>query len=226
MKNRLKSLAAPKTWEIKRKKHVWTMKCKGPHRIEQSIPVGTILKEYFKYAKTTKDAKNIVYRKGVFVNGRRINDICYGVGIMDVFEIPELKEKYLMLINTRGKLCMVKTDIEFIISKITGKKTVKGKTQLNLFGGGNVIAEKDGFKTGDTLLLGLKDGKIKEHIRLAEGAVCMLLGGNHVEERGNIKGIHEEKLIITGEDKKEFETLKRFVYVVGKEKSPINVCAK
>jgi small subunit ribosomal protein S4e len=199
------------------------MKPKGPHKLENSIPVSTLLRDYLKHAKTSREIKNIVNYKNILVDGRRIKKVSYGIGIMDVIEISELKEKYVMLINTRGRLYLAKTDLNFKIAKITDKKRIKNKTQLNLFGGKNIVVDKDVFKVGDSILLEFKDNKIKDHIKFAAGASCMLLGGSHIGEFGSIKNIEEDKITITGEKGNDFETLKQFVYVVGKEKPLIKI---
>ena len=226
MKNRLKSMATPRTWLIKRKKNVWTLKPKGSHKIEHCLPIGTILRDCLKHAKTTRELKNIIYRKGILVDSKKISDIHHSIGIMDIVEVPELKEKYIMLINTRGQLYLEKTDLKFKVAKIIGKKKIGKKIQLNLFGGKNVVADKDDFKVGDTVLLDLKDYSIKDKINLAEGASCMLLGGSHIGEFGKIKKIQDHRITIEGEPGNEFETLKKFVYVTGKEKSLIETVKK
>jgi len=226
MKNRLKSMAVPSSWGIKRKKNIWTLKPKGSHSTEHCLPIATILRDYLKHAKSTRELKNIVYRKGILVDNRKIKDIHHGIGIMDIIEIPELKEKYIMLINTRGKLCFEKTDLKFKIAKIIGKKKVGKKVQLNLFGGKNVLVEKDDFKVGDTVLLELKDYSIKEKIKLGEGVSCMLLGGSHIGEFGKIKKIEGDRIVIEGKSGNEFETLKKFVYVAGKDKPLVEISEK
>jgi small subunit ribosomal protein S4e len=226
MKNKLKSIAVPKTWTIKRKKNIWTMKPVGGHRLEHSLPVSTLLKVYLKHAKTTKETRSIVNLKGILVDGRKIKKINIGVGIMDILEIPVLKEKYVMMINQRGQLYPLKTDLTFKIAKITNKTRKGNKTQLNLFGGQNLIVDKDSFKVGDTITLDLKEGKVKDHIKFAEGASCMLLGGSHIGEIGNIKKIEDDKIIISGKSGNEFETLKKFIYVIGKDKPLIKIDEK
>ena len=218
MKNRLKSIAAPKTWQIKRKKSIWIVKPKGPHKTENSLAIATLLREYLRHAKTSREIKNIIYYKQVLIDGRKVKKINESAGIMDIIEIPDLKEKYVMTINSRGKLALQKTELSFKIAKIIGKKTQGKTTQLNLFGGKNILVEKDEYKVGDTVLLNLKDLKIKEHLKFAEGMNCLLLGGSHIGEVGIIKKIDGNKIILTSDSGNDFETLKKFVYIVGKEK--------
>ncbi len=226
MKNRLKSIATPRTWAIKRKKNIWTMKPKGPHKLEQSLPLATLFKDFLKYAKTTKEVQTIITTKGVLINNKKAKDVHASVGLMDIMEIPEIKEKYILLINTRGKLYVQKTELDTKICKIIGKKVIKGKVQLNLFGGENIVVEKDEYKTGDSLLINLKDNKIKDNLKLEKGANCILLSGSHTGEIGKIKDIEDkEKMTITSKEK-DFETLKESVYVIGKDKPLIEIIEK
>ena len=223
MISKLKSIAAPKTWALKRKKNVWTMKPKGGHKLAYSLPVSTLLKLYLKHAKTTKEVKDIINHKTILVDGVKINKINHGIGVMDIFEIPELKEKHIILINKRGKLYPAKTDLNFKISKIIGKTKRGKKTQINLFGGKNILVDKDIYKVGDSLLIEIKDFKIKDHIKFEDGAFCFLLAGSHIGETGRIKKIEEDRIIISGEDGNEFETLKKFIYIIGKEKPLVKI---
>lgn len=213
-KNHLKRIAAPRSWSIKRKAKYWIVRPKSAHKIGNCIPVAVLIRDFLKYSKTLREVKNIVNTKNVLVNGKRVKDIHLGIGLMDVFEIPDLKEKYIILINNLGKIVIEKTKLEFRISKIVSKRKIGQKTQLNLFGGGNFIVDKDSYKTGDSIVADNK--KIKEHLKFEQGASCLLTGGSHIGEFGKISKIEKNKVTIkAGEE--EFETLKDFVYITGKE---------
>jgi len=213
-KNHIKRISAPRSWNIGRKKYNWVVRAKGPHKLEQCIPIAVLLRDMLKYAKILRDVKNIAMTKTLLVNGRGTRDINYGVGLMDIFEIPELNEKYIIVLSKLGMITAVKTKADFKTAKIIGKKKIGKKTQLNLFGGENLIIEKDSYKTGDSIGLSLKDRKIKEHFKFEEGASCFLTGGGHIGEFGKISKIEGKKIAVkSGEE--EFETLKDFVYVTG-----------
>ncbi|MBW3023297.1 hypothetical protein KY308_04290 [Candidatus Woesearchaeota archaeon] len=216
VKNHMKRISAPRSWNIRRKKNIWITAVKSSHKKENSIPVAVLLRDMLKHAKTLRDVNNIMRTKTPLVNGSEINDTHLGIGVMDIFEIPEVKEKYVILLNRLGKLIASKTKSEFKISKIMDKKRVGKKTQLNFYGGGNVLVDKDVYKTGDSVAMGLADKKIKNHYKFEEGANCFLTGGGHIGEFGKISKIEKSKVIVkVGED--EFETLKKFIYVTGKE---------
>ncbi|MEM4336734.1 MAG: 30S ribosomal protein S4e [Candidatus Woesearchaeota archaeon] len=214
-KNHLKRIAAPHSWKIKRKKHIWVIRAKGPHKLENSIPLAVLLRDILKHAKTMKEVKDIINNKVILVNGKRRKDPHFGIGIMDIVEIPEVKEKYIILIDKLGKIIALKTNLNSRISKIINKKRIGKRTQLNLFGGENFIVEKDNYKTGDSVIIDNK--KIKEHLKFEEGANCFLTGGSHKGEFGNVSKIEKDSVFVKI-DNSEFETKKDFIYIIGKEK--------
>ena len=75
MKRHLKIMAAPKSWPVERKERIWiTRPNPGPHTLESSISISLILK-LLKYAKTTKETKQIINEKKVLVNNNLVRDI-------------------------------------------------------------------------------------------------------------------------------------------------------
>lgn len=221
-KNHLKTIATPRTWAIKRKKTVWITKPKGGYKLENCMSINTLLKDFLKYAKTKKEVKRIITKKGILINGISIKKFKQSAGLMDMITIPSIKESYRIFLNGKGKLDLLKTDEKIKLCKITNKTRVKGKTQLNLFGGKNVLVGKDVFKVGDTVVFEFPENKIKDHIKFGEGSCCYLIGGNHIGETGVIKKIEGNKVLVKGKEE-EFETLKKFVYIVGKEKPLIKL---
>lgn len=216
-KNHLKSIAAPKTWKIKRKKHIWITKPKGSHKLEQCMSINTILKDFLKYAKTNREVKRIISKKGVFIDGVKIKKPDQSAGLMDIIAIPEIKESYRIMLDGKGKIDLVKVDEKTKLCKIINKTKIGKKTQLNLFGGKNILVDKDDYKVGDTVILEFPENKIKGSVKLEKGSLCYLIGGNHIGEVGIINKIEGDKIIVKTKDE-EFETLKKFIYMVGKEK--------
>ena len=95
-KSHLKRLNAPKSWPISRKRNMWiTRPSSGPHKLVESMPLNTILKELLKYPKITKEVKNILNKKEILVDKIPRKDIGFPVGIYDVIEIPKTKEYFL-----------------------------------------------------------------------------------------------------------------------------------
>jgi len=224
-------LAAPKSWPIERKISRWILRpvC-GPHAIKNCLPIGVILKEILKHSKTTKEVNFILNQGFVLVNNIVRKDKKFPIGLMDVFEIKPLNESYRMVFSKKGKLSLLKIKDKGIrICKIIGKTTVKAKkTQLNLNDGRNILISKGDYHVGDSVVLDLAKQSIKDSLKLEKGAAVYLIGGKHIGYIGKVKdiiaanGLQKSKIVldIAG---KEFETLKEYAFVVGKEKPVIEL---
>jgi small subunit ribosomal protein S4e len=99
-----------------------------------------------------------------------------------------------------------------------------GKIQLNLHDGRNILIDKNKYKTGDVLKLGLPEQKIQTSYNFEAGNIAMLIGGHHVGEYSTISKYEEIKSpkpnIVYFDD---FSTIKDYVFVVGQEKPEITV---
>jgi len=227
VKNHLKSIMMPKTWQIERKKTVFvTRPNPGAHKMMLSMPLNIIMKELIKCAKTTKEVKRILHDKEILVDGRKRKDEKYPVGIMDVVSIPEIKKDYRMIINKKGKLNVLdipKEEANIKLSRIEDKTIIpKGKIQLNLSDGRNLLVEKGDYGTGDTIVLSLPEQSIKSHMKLQTGMTALLVGGKHIGHMGKIEEIRADMIKVNiGET--SYETLKRYAFVVGKEKPTITL---
>lgn len=230
MKDHLKRMAAPNSWQITRKNRKWLVRSNpGAHKTTRSVPLAVLLRDMLGQANNIREVKNILTKKQVIVNGLRVKDHKLPVGLMDVVSFPDSGEYFRILINHKGKIYAKKiekkTDAEVKMFKIKNKNLVKNKVQLNLSSGNNLLVDKDVYKTGDSLLLSIgKDGKkeIKNHLKLDKGCVVYLTGGAHIGEMGEIDSISGNKIIvkINGEP---FETLKKYAFVIGKEKPLIEI---
>ena len=105
------------------------------------------------------------------------------------------------------------------VSKVVGKTALsKGKIQLNLHDGKNILSDID-VKVGDSVVLSLPDLKIKEVLPLKEGATIFLTKGKHGGSVGVLKEIkNNEATYSTGG--KDVETAKGYLFVVGNGKEP------
>ena len=231
VKNHLKRIAAPKTWLIGRKESKFVSRpSAGPHKLQHGMALSVAMREVLKVAKSAKEAKKIIKHKDVFVDKRKRIDERYPVGIMDVVEFPQLEEQYRLLLDRKGRMNAVKADAKEAatkLSRIESKtKVSKGKTQLNMFDGRNVLVDKDTYKTGDTLQLSLPDQKIVNHFKLEKGMISILIGGKHSGMIATIEEISDKKVIIKAAKNQKFETLKKHVFVVGKDKPALYSISK
>jgi len=226
-KAHLKRLTIPESWPISKKgiKFV-TRPNPGPHSTKVSMPLNLILKEMLNYAKNNREVKTILFNRGVFVDGKRINDYRHAVGLLDSIEIPEIKKCFRVIIDKKEKIKLVeieKKEAIIKLCKINNKTKVKGKTQLNLYDGRNIFVDNDDYKTGDSLVLELPKQEIKGHIRLDKNKLVYLIGGKHTGEFGTIIGISSNKITYKREDGETIETLKKYAFVIGEDKPAIKI---
>lgn len=227
-KKHLKSVATPKTWNISRKETVFiTRPYPGAHSMLYSMPLNVIMKELIKCAQTTREVQLILKTKQVLVDGMRRNEFKLPVGLMDTLSLPDINEHYRIILDSRGKLMAIGIPQEETIVKpcrIMGKTVLgKGKAQLNLSGGRNMLVQKEtDYAVGDTLLVTLPKQEIKQHFKLEKGAFVYLIGGSHIGETGLIEEISGNKIRIKA-DHGVYETPKHYVFVLGKEKAAITL---
>lgn len=225
MSNHLKRVAAPASWPILKRTTKYVAKVSpGPQGMNYALPMSLVLK-ITGHARTTFESKRILLNNNVLVDGRRVKSTAFPVGIMDVITLPT-NEQYRMLINTKGKLCMVpitKAETTFKPCRITNKKTVrKGKIQLNLTSGRNVLVEKNEHKPGDTIILTIPKQQIKQHLKLEKNNYALIVAGKHAGTHGRIKNVTDE-LVTLEHDKKTVQTASEYAIVIGKEKPIIKL---
>ena len=227
VKNHLKRLNTPKTWDVKRKRIKFIIRPNpGAHSLDDGMPIGVILRDLLGYAKTTREVKRILQENNIIVDGIRRKDPHFSVGFMDTIKFTEIKEAFRVIINKRGKISLLKInekESSLKPCKIKGKTKLKAKTQLNLFDGKNILIEKDDYKTGDTLLLSLPKQEIKAHLKLEKGALICLTMGSHIGEVGVVEDIMANKIKCKTKKGSVFETLKKYAFVIGKDKPIVTI---
>jgi small subunit ribosomal protein S4e len=225
-KKHMKSMSAPRAWPILRKKNKYTTRPNPGKSFKYSMPINIILKDFLKIANTTREAKYILRNKEILVDGKKRIDFKLPVGFMDVITVPELDEVYRVLITQKGKISfhkIQKEESDIKILKITGKtKIKKGKLQLNLFDSSNMLVDKDVYAIGDSVVVSLKDKKIKSVLKLEKGAFVIMLSGKYIGKHGVIESVSDYSIIVNIGDVKA-QTLKEYAYVLGKEKPEIKM---
>lgn len=242
-RRQLKRIAAPKLYPVPRKKGgKFVIKpSPGPHPADRCIPIGVVLRDILGYARTLREVKKILNSGFVMVDGRKIKDYKFPVGIMDVIHITETDE-YFRILPFRRKLFLHeinKEEANLKIVKIVNKRYVKGgNIQLNLFDGRNILFKINSeeerkkilnqYKVGDSLAITVPDQKIIEHLPMDINNYAMVILGRHMGEHGVIKSLHRmfgprastaeiakgEETIITAMD---------YLYVIGKKNPMITL---
>lgn len=228
----LKTLASPKAMKVHRKENVFVMKAApGPYKASEAVPIGVLLRDYLGLAANRKEVRYILHNNEVIVNGRRVKDERFPLGLLDVVSIPASGKHYLIKVDSNARLYPEEISEEKSktkLCKLVDKTVVKGgKLQLNLYGGGNILADvKDSKKypVGGTLVLKLPEMKIAGFIELAEGKTALVAWGRHAGKVGKVAGITKSglnlKSLTTIESEGEkLQTNTDYIFIVG-DKEP------
>ncbi len=227
MSSHLKRLASPRSWPVLRKTTTFVTKPNpGTHSLEECIPLNVLVKDVLGLADSTREVKKLLKLNNVFVDGVRRMDIKFPVGIMDTVTIRETGKHYRVIVNKKGKIALTeisKDESDIKPCKIVNKSLMKGKIQLNLSDGRNILVEKDGYKTGDTLILKLPEQAIEEHIKIGKDVVVFLTKGKHIGETGVVTDISGRRTKYKTDKGDVVETSTDYVLVIGKDKPAIKV---
>ena len=232
MSKHLKRLNAPRTLQIHRKEETWTIKSSpGPHPLDESIPLGLIIRNYLNLGDTLKETKRIISNGEILVDGTIRKNHKFPCGFMDVISIPKLKKDYRVLFNRRGKLILIPIttkEATWKLCRIENKIIVKGKKiQINFHDGNNKLIKKDEYKTGDVLKISFKDKKIDDIFKFEKGTISMIIGGSHIGEVVNIEDIEiissSNPNLVKMKGKNDFSTLQKYVFPIGKAKPAIEL---
>lgn len=220
----LKRINAPKSWPIERKASKFVAKpLPGPHKLQESMPLGVILREILKIGNIKREIKIALNNKNVLVNNVVRKEFRFPVGILDTLAIPELNKFFRLIYNKKGKLNLTeipKEETHQKILKIIGKTILKkGKVQLNLYDGENLIVEKDNYKVGDSVIL--KENKIVKHLKFDKDSLVYLTGGKHIGAKGKVVEIKKnlgigKNVLVYKIDNDVHETLAEYAYVLEK----------
>ena len=122
-KGHIKRLNAPKYFAIHRKEHAYTTKQNpGRHSLEKSVAL-TVLVEKLGLASNRKDSNRIINEGMVSVNGRKITDAKYPVGLHDVLAAGS--EKHMVGINNKGQVYFKKSEKGAQVYKVVGRVQIQ-----------------------------------------------------------------------------------------------------
>ena len=230
MRTTLKSVAAPKNWPIKRKNSVFTFRPNpGAHPKTMCISLGTALKDILKMGDTGREIRRIIGQRIVFVDGRPTRDFKRAIGLMDVVSIPKIGQSWRVLLDSKNRITLVpiREDMaKWKLVRIENKTTIrKGRIQLNMHDGRNLLLEKNAHKTGDVLKISLPDQKIIEAYPFEKGNKALIVGGSHSGELVTIGQIQVTKECAPNKVSMNegYATVQTNVFIVGKAKPEITL---
>ena len=227
----LKRHSAPTSWKIKRKNITFIAKPNsGSMKSKYVVPVVVLLRDVLNYAQTMKEVKLIIHNEEVLVNGKRVQDHKYPIGMFDVVEIKKTSEKFVILFNEFGKLKTIATKDNLIYLKLAGKTVFKGGNfQLNFMNGFNLIVNAKAFagiNVNDTVVYDFIKKKVSSVINLKEGAAVYLFDGKFkghfaiVKSFVSYNGVTRD-LVNIEYNNEAHSTAKDYCYVVGSNKNDL-----
>ena len=232
MSRHLKRYFTPKAWKIKRKGIKFVAKpSPGAHKIKMSLPINIILRDILNYANSNREVKFILEKRNVTVDGIRMKNYRFSVGLLDILSLNDINEYFRVILDKKGKIDLIKIGKEesmLKLCKIVGKKLlIKGKIQLNLYDGKNIVVQENSYKVGDVILLNLgKKNEIKDKVSFDKNVLIYLIGGKHTGQIGTVQDIIGNRILYKTESGDVVETLKGYAFPVGKDKPLISLTGR
>jgi len=192
---------------VQRKAVKWLLApAPGPHKKFESVSAGVILRDVLCRAKNMHEAKKLLNMGAFLVDGKKITEPRFPVGLMDIVSEPIEKKTYRM--DLAGpNLALKKVTGEAAARKylkVANKHTVSGaKTVITFHDGRNYLGDKH-ISTGDTCVFSVPEFKLVSHIKLAPGAECLVVEGKHRGERAKLEkiierpGSHKSEVLMSG----------------------------
>ncbi|MCX8175076.1 MAG: S4 domain-containing protein [Candidatus Micrarchaeota archaeon] len=214
--------AAKRLGVVSRKKLKWLLSpSAGPHPKEQSVSAGVLLRDILGRAKNLREAKRILQSGNLLVDGKKITDPKFPIGLMDIVCEPAEGKTYRMSLSGE-RLVPVEVKGDAASSKylkVTGKRTIRGgKTQISFHDGRTYLGDKN-IMTGDTCVFSIPDFKMASHLKFAPGCLCLVTEGRHRGELARLEkmierpGSHDAEALLKG-SAGEFVTVAKYLFVV------------
>lgn len=223
MSKHLKKLASPVLWKQPRKGMKWSVRARaGPHKRSESVPLMVMIRDILHLADTSKEARNIISRGLVQVDGRIVKDYQRPIGFMDVLSLKEAEVHKRVLMDRNGILTLSgidPKDANWKLVKVTRKRIYEGgKIHIASHDGRVLITDDKNIKRGDTLKISIPEQKILEVYPMVSGTSVYVTGGAHKGQTTKIKDIsvsrsYQENTI---ESSDNFTTTTSNIFVLGK----------
>ena len=219
----MKSLNAPRFFGVAKKEHTYTAKPRaGRHSLDKSVALQTILKKTELFSGTAEAVKSIKAMQ-IAVNGKKVNDPKYSVGLNDIISIEPIDKKFFIGISKQGRstISEQKKGSEQRHAKVIGKYLTRGKKlMLRLHDGSIMAAPAPSIAVGDTIEFS-ETNEFKRHLPTKAGAQCMVIDGVHVGVEGKIinikKGTMHSSAVATIEQNngEKFDTIVENIITIG-----------
>ncbi len=224
-----KRLASSKVKDLKRKEAKFSIRSRaGGHKGEKSVPLGFVVRDLLGVAKTAKEAKRIINKGMVKIDGIIRKDYKFAVGLFDSVNLPKTKKSYRVIYDSLGRIQVKEINEKNSsnkICKVVGKrKTKKGKIQLTTHDGRNILEKESKIRVGDSIKIRLPSQKIESVLELKKGNLGYLVGGSNIGKIAKIveiePGTIKRPRLVKLEKESKFQSVETNVFVVG-EKKPL-----
>jgi len=236
----LRRYQAPEWWPVSIKEATWVVRpSPGPHPLFKSLPLAILVRDVLRYTKTLREARYVIGKGLIKVDGEVRRNYKYPVGLMDVVEIIPTNEAYRIVPHPIKFLWPVpinKEEARYKLCRIEDKTMVNGgQIQLNLHDGKNIqLTREEGSKysTLDSVLIDLTENKIVDYIKLELGVLGLVVDGRNVGYHGKITEIiqtyrrRDSTVKIITNDGKEVRTIINYLFAIGKEKPLVTITAQ
>lgn len=192
----------PKTWPIPRKGTKFVIK-----KNSNGVPLLIILRDLMGLAQNRREVKKSVHNKDLLICGKPAVDEKVSLELFDTLTIVPEKKTYRVVLSKYGKFDLEEVsekESKTKISKIIGKKTIKGKkSQINLLDGKNYLSDIP-CNVQESVVVDFEKKSISKVLPIKEGSTILAFAGKHAGSTGKITQIIEDQKMveIESEDKK------------------------
>jgi len=231
-RNKLKRVAAPRSWDIPRKGARFVYKpIAGTHPIASSYPLGVVIRDLASLAERGKEIKMVVKTAKVLVDGKPKQSASFPVGLFNVVSVPSEELSFRLVPTPKGlrlaKLAVSEADRK-LCSVSSKTKVGGGHMQYGLHDGRSILDDALNLSPGDAVLIQVPSQKVLGKVKLAKESLGLVLTGDRAGQLGKIldvkKGtISRERMVKISLPSGEAEIPSRLVFPVGQEQPMITV---
>jgi len=201
-KKHLKRLTAPKHWMLDKMGGAWAPRpSTGPHKMRECLPIIVILRNRLKYALNKREVVMICMQKLVQVDGKIRSDPCFPAGLMDVVTLgphdasktDNSVDRFRLMYDVKGRFVLHKIDAaeaNFKLCKVVKQEfTGKSISYIVTHDGRTIRYHDPLIKRNDSVLLDIRDGKVKDIIKMNIGIKVIVTKGKNRGRYGTLNSI-------------------------------------
>ena len=185
----LKRMKVSMKWPVARKGNMFVVRPSG--EMKDGMPLLILLRDMLKIGRNRGEIKQILNLGNIEVNGKVRKNDKFPLRAFDIVKIKSINKSYSLAVSKSGRFFATEKKDNIRISKVLGKRMLKGGIMQIELDGGHNFTTKENIKTGDSVARDVTNGKIEKIIPLKEGSKIIVLVGKYIGEEGKIKEIKE-----------------------------------